>query len=355
MVARESIEPWFLLVNPAAAGGRALLDYPQISKLLHDEDICCEPHFTDHKFHAVELTVSAIKRGYRKIIILGGDGTLHEVVNGLFIQQEVDPAEVLLGMIGVGEGCNWLRNFGFVEGRYIDMVRAIKAELVIRQDVGRVTYEESLYRQSRYMVGTGATGFNAHIVRRFAHRNKRHKEYRWSRIWCIVKSFFRYKSTGVKIYVDDQLIYNDLLFSAAIGIGRFSGGGLQQLPEAVVDDGLFDVTLIRPFYIWHIFFRLRYLFNGNIYRIGHTEQWRGERIRIESTPELSVEIDGELYGETPLEFEILPQVISVVVSRYYIESRAVEIEQAARRVSENNSCESYEGEFGDEFYDDDED
>ena len=75
---------WFVIVNPVAGGGRGLDHFPTISKLLRDAGIQTEPVFTEHKFHATELTVSAVKQGFRRIIAVGGDGTLHEVVNGLF-------------------------------------------------------------------------------------------------------------------------------------------------------------------------------------------------------------------------------------------------------------------------------
>ena len=100
-----------MIVNPVAGSGRGLDDFPAISKLLRDEHIQCEPVFTEHKFHATELTVWAVKEGYRRIIVVGGDGTLHETVNGLFIQQEVDPREVLLAVIAVGTGNDWVRTF----------------------------------------------------------------------------------------------------------------------------------------------------------------------------------------------------------------------------------------------------
>ena len=95
---------WFVIVNPVAGGGRGLDHFPQISKHLRDAHILCEPVFTEHKFHATELTVTAVKEGYRRIIVVGGDGTLHEVVNGLFIQQTVPPSEVLLAVVAVGTG-----------------------------------------------------------------------------------------------------------------------------------------------------------------------------------------------------------------------------------------------------------
>lgn len=309
---------WFVIVNPVAGRGRGLDDFPQISKLLRDAHILCEPVFTEHKFHATELTVSAVKEGYRHIIVVGGDGTLHEVVNGLFIQQEVRPDEVLLAVIAIGTGNDWMRMFG-VSNRYIDAVRAIRERCSFLQDVGVVSYEEAHYRQSRYMANVAGTGFDAHVVRKFSHLKKKGRKGRWLYTWCLVRQFFRYKSTGVKVWVDDRLVYNNLLFSIAIGICKFNGGGIQQLPEAVADDGMFDVSLIRPVHFWHLLFRFHYLFNGGIYRIRHILQERGSKIRIESSPEVTVEVDGELLGESPLEFTILHRAIRVVVAREFLE------------------------------------
>lgn len=163
---------WFVIVNPVAGSGRGLDHFPQISKLLRDEHILCRPVFTEHKFHATELTVWAVKQGYRHIIAVGGDGTLHEVVNGLFIQQEADPREVLLGVVAVGTGNDWMRMFG-VPRRYQDAVRAIKEQYSFLQDVGVISYEESHYRQSRYMANVAGAGFDAAVNRRFTHLQRR--------------------------------------------------------------------------------------------------------------------------------------------------------------------------------------
>ena len=216
---------WFVIVNPVAGGGRGLDHFPQISKLLRDAHIVCEPVFTEHKFHATELTVSAVKEGYRNIIVVGGDGTLHEVVNGLFIQQEVCPDEVLLAVIAVGTGNDWVRTFG-ISNRYQDAVKAIGEGYSFLQDVGVVSYEESHYRQSRYMANVAGAGFDARMVRKLSHLKKKGRKSRWRSTWCLVKNFFRYKSTGVKVWVDDRLVYNNLLFSIAIGICKYNVGGI---------------------------------------------------------------------------------------------------------------------------------
>ena len=196
-------------------------------------------------------------------------------------------------------------------------MKAIGEGYSFLQDVGVVSYEESHYRQSRYMANVAGAGFDARMVRKLSHLKKKDRKSRWRSTWCLVKNFFRYKSTGVKVWVDDRLVYNNLLFSIAIGICKYNVGGMQQLPDAVADDGMLDVSLVRPVHFWHLLFRFHYLFNGGIYRIRHILQERGSCIRIESSPEISVEVDGELLGETPLEFSILHKAVRIVVGREF--------------------------------------
>lgn len=309
---------WFVIVNPIAGSGKGLTDYPLISKLLRDNNIACEAIFSEHKYHATELTVFAINKGYRHIIVIGGDGTLHEVVNGLFIQKQVAPSEVTVAVIAVGTGNDWIRMFG-IPTRYSEAIRAIKEGYTFLQDVAEVEYEESHYRQTRYVANVAGLGFDAEVIRNY-HSNRSDRKSRSSiYLGHMIRTFFKHKSTGVKLWVDDRLIYNNLLFSIAIGIGKYNGGGIQQLPTAVADDGLLDITMIKPLHWWHVVFRLRRLFNGNIYSIGHVLHAQGKKIRIESSPETPLEVDGELLGATPIEFRVLPREVRVIVNRSFID------------------------------------
>ncbi len=305
------VRDYLVIVNPTAGLGKGLEEYPLISRLLRERGIKYEPIFTEHKFHAVELTVSAIKQGYRKLLVVGGDGTIHEVINGLFIQQEVSPAEVTIGVIAVGSINNWAKSAG-VPLRIEQAVKLIQRGESYLQDVGTVSYEEAHYRQTRYMANGAGTGFNTFALKRLNHLQNKGREGRIRLIWSFIRSFFKYKPTGIKIWIDDELVWNDLLMSISIGNGSYNWGGMKHLPDAVVDDGQLDLSLFRPIHFWHIMFRTHYLFDGSIYRIGHILQQRGSKIRIESTPEISLEVDGELLGESPFEFNVLQKAIRVI-------------------------------------------
>ena len=146
----ENADKWFAIVNPVAGSGRGLADWPQISKLLRDNHIVPEYAFTERKYHAIELAVEAVNNGFRKLIVVGGDGTIHEAVNGLFIQKAVPTQDVLLSVIAVGTGNDWIRMFG-IPRKYSEAIRAIVEGHSFLQDVGMISYYQSSYRQTRYM------------------------------------------------------------------------------------------------------------------------------------------------------------------------------------------------------------
>lgn len=314
---RDLTDRWFVIVNPVAGSGRGLIDFPQISRLLRNDDIRHDAVFTEHKHHATELTVTAANQGYRRIIVIGGDGTLNEVVNGLFIQKAVEPREMLLAVIAVGTGNDWVRTFGIPQ-HYSEAIRAIREERSFLQDVGTVTYTESHYTQTRYMANVAGLGFDAHVISTFNHLKIKGYKGGWMYLYSILKSYFRYKSSGARIWVDDEVVFNDLMFSLAIGICKYNGGGVQQLPNALADDGLLDLTIIRPVHWWHIVFRLKKLFNGDIYQIGHVIHAQGRKVRIEAAPSIQLETDGELMGGTPVEVNIRQRAIRVVVTREFL-------------------------------------
>lgn len=314
---RDLTDRWFVIVNPVAGSGRGLIDFPQISRLLRNDDIRHDAVFTEHKHHATELTVTAANQGYRRIIVIGGDGTLNEVVNGLFIQKAVEPCEILLAVIAVGTGNDWVRTFGIPQ-HYSEAIRAIREERSFLQDVGTVTYTESHYTQTRYMANVAGLGFDAHVISTFNHLKMKGYKGGWMYLYSILKSYFRYKSSGARIWVDDEVVFNDLMFSLAIGICKYNGGGVQQLPNALADDGLLDLTIIRPVHWWHIVFRLKKLFNGDIYQIGHVIHAQGRKVKIEAAPSIQLETDGELMGGTPVEVNIRQRSIRVVVTREFL-------------------------------------
>ncbi len=310
-------DKWFAIVNPVAGSGGGLRDWPQISKLLRDNHIVPEFAFTERKYHAIELAVEAVNAGYRKIMVVGGDGTIHEVVNGIFIQKAVPTQDILLSVIAVGTGNDWIRMFG-IPRKYTECIRAIVAGHSFLQDVATISYHQATYKQTRYMANVAGIGFDAYVNRRYNRLKEAGKKGKWLYIWSTFKAVLRYSSTGIRMWVDDKMVVNDLVYYSTVGIGRYNGGGMIQMPDAVADDGLLDMTVIKKMSRLSVIRRFQSLYNGKIYQLPQVSMVRGRRIRIESTPEVAVEVDGEALGYSPFEFEVIDKAVRVIVSEKFL-------------------------------------
>ena len=308
---------WFAIVNPVAGEGRGLMDWPTISKLLRDGRIAFDFAFSEKKYHAIELAVEAINNGYRRIIVVGGDGTINEGGNGIFIQRAAPSAEILLAVIAVGTGNDWIRMFG-IPRKYTEAIRAIVEGHYFLQDVGLVSFYKSNYPQKRYMANVAGVGFDAAVNKRYNRLKDEGKRGKWLYIWSTLKAVMKYSSTNVKVLVDGEEIISQPVYSATVGIGKYNGGGMLQVPDAIADDGLFDLTVIRKISRMGVLMNFRALYNGNIYKVKKVSHDRGRKIRIESTPEIAIEVDGEALGYSPFEFEMLDRAIKVVVAERFL-------------------------------------
>ena len=321
MTNRGMTDRWFVIANPISGGGKGEEDFPTISNLLHEKGIEFEAQFTEHRYHATEIAVEAVNRGYRRLIVVGGDGTLSEVVNALFIQKQCEPKEVLVAVIAVGTGNDWVRTTQLPRN-YAAVADAIKEGHSFLQDVGKVCYAESKFEQTRYMVNIAGMGFDAYVIEIFNHLKLKGYKGKWLYLYSLIKGFFSAKSADTTVEVDGKVICKRPLFSLAVGIGRYNGGGIQQLPRAIADDGLLDLSIIRPVHWWHVIFRAARLFNGKIYTIGHVHHARGKVVKISSEPTLPLECDGELMGGTPITISVIPQAVRFIVTKEFLETES---------------------------------
>ncbi|BDX38053.1 diacylglycerol kinase [Tenuifilaceae bacterium CYCD] len=308
-------DSWFIVINPRAGGGKGSTDWPIIECLLAKYRINFTHEFTEHKYHAIEITVKAIKNGYRKIIAVGGDGTLNEVVNGIFIQKIITPSEITIGVIAVGTGNDWLRMYSTTHD-YEECIRAIQSECVFKQDVGQVEFCESMVKHTRYFVNAAGIGFDAEVALQTNKLKDVGRRGTLLYMFSLLKSLIGYHHTKVNITVDSTEIQERIL-SLTIGIGCYNGAGMMQVPNAVVNDGLFDITIIKKISVLGVLRNIHRLYDGSILKHPKISSYRGKEIKITSNPPIKLEADGESLGESPFHFTILPEAINVVVSKTY--------------------------------------
>lgn len=302
---------WYAIINPQAGSGKGKTDWPQIESLLKANGIDFDFVFTTHKYHSVELAVNAINQGYKKLIAVGGDGTLNEIVNGVFIQAKYPTTEIVIGVIAVGTGNDWSRMYE-IQSTYEGKIAAIKAGKLFLQDVGRVEYEESKVKQARYFANAAGIGFDAEVARRTNRLKEHGHRGKILYIGSLVRALFDYKPSYINIAIDGERL-GGTIFSLTVGIGRFNGGGMMQVPNAVSDDGLFDVTVIRQIRRFEVIRNIYRLYNGTILSHPKISGHIGKTVTISSETPIGLEVDGESLGVSPFTFSVVPHSINVIV------------------------------------------
>lgn len=304
---------YLVIVNPNAGRRKGEKDWDIISGLLRKAGIGFKAVFTKCPRHAIDISVSNIEEGYTRLIVVGGDGTMNEVVNGIFTQQRYPTSEISVGMITVGTGNDWGRMFN-IPNNYADAISTIKKNNSFVQDAGVVKYFHGEMENSRYFVNIAGIGFDALVVSKTNKKKEEGKSGQWSYLKSILISLMKYRHTNTWIKIDNHRINNEV-FNISIGICKYNGGGMMQLPDAVADDGLFDITVINKIRKHDVILNLKRLYNGTITKHPRVDTYRGKTISIDSDPLIHLETDGESLGHSPFTFEIIPRSIRVVTGK----------------------------------------
>lgn len=301
---------WIAIVNRAAGGGKTERDWPLISQYLKQHGIPFEPHFTNRRLHASIIARNMIKEGYSKIIVVGGDGTMNEVINGLFAQVRINTSEVMLGMISVGTGNDWARMFN-IPADYEEAVLTIKQQKTFIQDAGLVSYRKNGKEWKRYFINIAGMGFGARVVERSNRMKDKGKSGPFLYFYNIFYSLLRYRAQQAEIEIDG-ITYDRSIFSMNVGIGKYNGGGMIQVPHAIADDGLYSITLIKRMGKLNVLANIKRLYNGSITTHSKVETYMAKSVQIDGPTRLQIETDGETLGHGPMRFQIIPRSVRVI-------------------------------------------
>ena len=301
---------WIAIVNQAAGGGKTERDWPRIRQLLDKHGILYEPHLTSRRLHASIIARNKINEGHSKIIVVGGDGTMNEVINGVFAQRRIHTTEVMLGMISVGTGNDWARMFN-IPSDYEGAILTIKQQKTFIQDAGLVNYRRNGKEWKRYFINIAGMGFGARVVERSNRMKDQGKSGPFLYFYNIFYSLLKYRSQQAEIDIDGMTM-DRRIFSLNVGIGKYNGGGMIQVPHAIVDDGLYSITLIKKIGKLNVLANIKRLYNGSITNHSRVETFMGKTVQIAGPDLLKVETDGETLGHGPMSFQIIPRSVRVI-------------------------------------------
>jgi YegS/Rv2252/BmrU family lipid kinase len=302
-----SSSAWFVIVNPASGGGRAGRRWPDLASALTDAGVAFEAATTAGPGHAVSVVRECLGRGYRRLLAVGGDGILHEVVNGAMGQDSVPPLALAIGAAPLGSGNDWARAHG-IPSRPVDMARCVATGRTAAQDVGRLDFPDCAGpERSCFFINVAGAGLDAHVLERLPARIPRKLAY----LVGVLRSLATYSPPAFRLQLDDAELRSRLLLTL-LALGPFCGGGMRLAPAARTDDGLLDVVLVEPLRLPRELLRLGRLFDGRLPEERFVRQALARNVRIETSPPAAVQADGQLVGHTPVVATLLPRAIMML-------------------------------------------
>ena len=306
-------ERTLFIVNPRSAGGKTKRNWPEIEKIARDKlGGLVSTRMTEGPGHATELTTTGIKEGYDLIVSVGGDGTNNEVLNGFFADDHgtlVDP-NVAFGFLPAGTGCDLAKTFEISpKDPRAGLARLASGEISV--DVGCCSYTSHTGEQeSRYFLNVAGFGANGDVVARV---NKSGKKLGGFGTFAVatIASLLSYDNQRVTYSVDNGDEVTERINTMFVCNARFVGGGMIVGPEARMDDGVFDLTLIGDISRMNAFGNGRLLYSGRIYEHPQSQHIRAKVLKarpLDRDPVL-IDLDGEQPGRLPATFQIHPSVL----------------------------------------------
>jgi diacylglycerol kinase (ATP) len=303
------------VVNPRAAAGKTGRRWAAREAMLREHFPLGEVMFTRAPGDATHIAKDAVERGQDYIIAVGGDGTVHEVVNGLMTAELPDPKrqpKPILGIWPAGSGSDFARGVSIPgnPAQALALLIECKTQSV---DIGFIQCHDADGQQvERYFLNAVDFGIGAVVCERLQ-KKPWFMPGRPTYLWQTVRTLFTFRNPVVSFASDDHPLASKKIITVVIANNSYFGGGMCIAPDAVIDDGELDLVVVGDLGRFEAIRRLGETFSGN--RIQHPDVHYSRCNRLEARSETKVllEADGELVGRLPAILELAEHRLKIVV------------------------------------------
>lgn len=307
---------YIFIINPEAGSGKGAQVWNAIKPSLEAEEVRYRSFFTKHAGHAEDIAIQVAELHGEKIeaiVVIGGDGTVHEVVNGLRAYPHVP-----VGFIPGGSGNDFARGFSIPRSPKKALLRILenKRPTAKKYDLGRFLFPERK-KGERYFVNGLGIGFDADVAKatneaRYKRILNKMKLGSLAYVLSILRLLFSYQPSQLHILVDgEEHIFKDAWLVAISNIPYY-GGGIKISPKARPNDGKLNLCVVHELSKWKLLAVFITVFTGQHQRFKEVTLLEGSIISISSERPLLIHADGEIIGSTPLVVGVDPKTQSIV-------------------------------------------
>ncbi|MFQ5602666.1 MAG: diacylglycerol/lipid kinase family protein [bacterium] len=302
-----------LIGNPTAGNHKLTKNWSDIEQQLDKLLIDSAMHLTTCRGDATVLTRRALHDGYDTIVVLGGDGTINEVVNGFFENGRQINSDACLGIISTGSGGDWIKTLNIPDN--IEEAAACIVEHKLRRcDVGWLECQNAQGQtQSSYFINIADAGFGGTLAT-LANQSTKALGPFFAYLTGLLRTLAFYQNQRVRIQVDDTFEEELTVNSVVVANGQFFGGGMWIAPEAQIDDGLFEIAIVGDVNRAEVLANIYRIYNGTLAQHPKARYLKGKKITLQPAEEsaILIEADGEQPGQLPATFEIVPKAINII-------------------------------------------
>lgn len=292
---------WFAIANPKSRSGKSEGLLKRVEAVLIKNQIDFELHKTSVSGDEIMLVEKATSLGYRKILCIGGDGTIQKIVAGIQIQKNIPKENILFGLVPLGTGNDWAKSKG-ISLKISESIPFLNSGKIKTQDVGLANIKANEKEIKRYFITYSGVGFDSFMLKKI-------HGYKWlgkfSYLFCALMNFMNYKNIEVEIETDDAKI-NSKVFLLGVGLCKFTGGGMQLIKTPAGTSGQLNMTIAQDLSkteIIKIFFSL---FNGGVFKKRKILTLSSEKILIVAkNTVLTCQGDGEIFGAGKVSYSVV--------------------------------------------------
>lgn len=298
-----------VIINPRAAGGSATERWKTIEPEVKQTIGEFSWQFTDKSGAAIQMTSDALEKGAKSIIVIGGDGTVSEAVNGFLTSQAGKKAT--LSILNLGTGGDFCRTLG-VPSDYHIALDSYKKGRTIQVDAGKIEFVDFNGKPgTRFFVNVAGCGMAGEVVQAVNQSSKRFGGF--SYYLGALGKLFSYKNKHVSYSVDGGPFEEKNIVTLAVCNGQFFGGGMQISPAAEINDGFFHITVLDNWSIGQKVMNSRNMYNGTVYGLTGVLSMKAKTITVnpvEKGDQILIDSDGDCPGMLPFKATVLPKAVS---------------------------------------------
>ncbi len=305
-----------IIINPKSGKNRYRKQRLYLFKLIKKRHQPFTYKVTKYASHATELARELVEKGYDELLVLGGDGTLSEVIDGIMHARisEEQRKKIVFGLMPRGTGNDW--------GRFWNLTRNYKNSLDLffnsgkqqSVDVGCLTLQRNGEEEKHYFINSIGFGIDAKTCQRAQVLKYYVGSHGLNYFFGLLSAVFTHKSLPVVLTTDEGLTIDAPLFTMNIGNGPFSGGGIRQNPDADPRDGIFHAMFVARPTIKLILSAIPKLFNGRLTEVSFINNFKAHSVFVKTKQHLLIEKDGILVDACgPYKIDIVPAALKMMV------------------------------------------